>query len=96
MQKWKNINHKIHVYQPHQSFLGILCYTLFSTILRIGFGNRKLTHFLQFCREMDYDSNNIAPATSAQVATPTVAQVLIMPTVVLISISSGEKPEKFN
>ena len=48
---------------PHQYFLGILCYMLFSIIMRIDFVNRKLTHFLQFCREMDYDSNNTIAAS---------------------------------
>ena len=59
-------------------------------------GNRKLTHFLQFCKEMDSDSNNNVLAASAQVGTPTAAQVPMMPIVVPISISHGEKPEKFN
>ena len=45
---------------------------------------------------MDYDSNNIVPTISDQEATPTMAQVPMMPTVVPISVSPGEKPEKFN
>ena len=45
---------------------------------------------------MDYDSNNVVPAASAQVATPIVAQVSVMPTVVSIYVSPEEKPEKFN
>ena len=76
--------------------MGILFYTLFLIIRRIGFGNRKLTHFLQSCIKMDSDSNNVVLAASAQVATLTVAQVLVMLTVVPISISLYEKPEKFN
>ena len=81
---------------PRQSFLGILYYTLFSIILIIGFGNRKLTHSLQICTKIDLDSNNVVPTTSAQVATPIVAQLPVMPTVMPISVSPGEKPEKFN
>ena len=64
--------------------------------MKIGFMNKKLTHFLQFCREMDYDSNNTVPPASAQVATPTMAQVPLMPTIVPIFVSPREKPEKFN
>ena len=64
--------------------------------MRNGFGNRKLPHFLQFCREMDYDSNNIVPIASAQVATPNVAQVSVMPTTMPIFVSLGEMSEKFN
>ena len=45
---------------------------------------------------MDYDSNNVVPAAFAQVATPIVAQVSVMPTVMPISVSLGEKPETFN
>ena len=75
--------------------MGILCYTLFPIIMRISFGNRKLTHFLS-CREMDSDSNNVVPIASAQATTPNVAQVLVMPTVVFISVSLGQKLEKFN
>ena len=81
---------------PHQSFLGILYYTLFSIIIRIGFENRKLTHFLPFCREIDFDSNNTVPLASAKVVTPIVVQVSVMPTSLLISISPREKPKKFN
>ena len=62
----------------------------------IGFGNRKLTHFLQICKKMDSDSKNVVPATSAQVATPTVAQVSVMPTVMSIFVSLGQNPETFN
>ena len=72
--------------------MGMLCYTLFSIILKIGFENRKLTHFLQFCREIYSDSNNIVQIVSAQVATPIVTQVPVMPTVVFILISLGENP----
>ena len=64
--------------------------------MRIGFRNRKLTHFLQFCREMDYDSNNAVPPACTQVETPTVAQVPMVPTVVSISVLHGEKLEKVN
>ena len=45
---------------------------------------------------MDYDSNNIVPIAFTQVATPTMAQVPTMSTVVPISVSLGEKLEKFN
>ena len=45
---------------------------------------------------MDSDSNNVVPVASAQLATPTMAQVLVMPTIVPISASPGEKLEKFN
>ena len=76
--------------------MGILNYMLFSIILRIGFENRKLTHFLQFCRKMDSDSNNIVPVVFAQVAIPIVARVLVMPITVPIFVSLGEKLEKFN
>ena len=62
----------------------------------MSFENRKLTHFLQFCREMDSYSNNTIPATFAQMTTPTMTQVPMMPTVVPISVSPGEKLEKFN
>ena len=64
--------------------------------MRIGFGNRQLTYFLQICRKMDSGSNNVVPAASTQVVTPIVAQVIMMPTIMPISILSGEKPEKFN
>ena len=77
----------------HQSFLGIFYYTLFLIILIIGFGNRKLTHFLKFCKEMDYDSNNVGPSAFAQVATHTMAQVLVMPTVMSI-LSHLEKSQR--
>ena len=77
-------------------FLGILYYTLSSIILRIDFGNRKLTHFLQFWKEMNFDSNNVILVAPAQVTTLIVAQVLVMPIVVPISISHEEKSEKFN
>ena len=52
-------------------------------------GNRKFTNFLQFCREMDLDSNNNVSAAFAQVATSIVAQVSVMPTVVPIFVSPG-------
>ena len=45
---------------------------------------------------MDYDSNNNVLATFAQVATPTMAQVPVMPTDVPISVSPREKLEKLN
>ena len=45
---------------------------------------------------MDSDSNNVVPTASTQVATPTVAQVPVMPTVIPISVSPREKQEKFN
>ena len=51
-----------------------------------------MTHFLQICRKIDFDSNNVVPAASAQVATPIEAQVPVMP----ISVSHGEKLENFN
>ena len=55
-----------------------------------------MAHFLQFCREIYSDPDNNVPTTSAQVATPIVAQVPVMPTTMPISVSHGEKPEKFN
>ena len=45
---------------------------------------------------MDSSSDTIVPTASAQVATPTVAQAPVMPTIVPISVSPGEKLEKFN
>ena len=45
---------------------------------------------------MDSNSHNVVPSTSAQVATPIVAQTLVMPTIMPISVSPGEKLEKFN
>ena len=45
---------------------------------------------------MDYGSDTIVPTTSAQVATPIMAQTPVMPTTVPISVSLGEKPKKFN
>ena len=48
------------------------------------------------CREMDSDSNNIVPAVSAYVATPTMAQVPVMPIDVPISVSPKKKAKKFN
>ena len=44
---------------------------------------------------MDSDSNNVVPPASAQVATLIMAQALVMPTVVPISVSPEEKLEKF-
>ena len=73
-------------FYTHQSFLGILRYTLFSIIMRIGFENRKLTHFLQICRNMDFDSNNVVPVVFAYVANPTMAQVSVMPTAMSFSL----------
>ena len=55
-----------------------------------------MTHFLQFFKEMDSDSNNAILVAFAQLATPTMAQVLVMPTVMPISISPGEEPKNFN
>ena len=43
---------------------------------------------------MDYDSHNIVPFASTQVTTLTVAQAPMMPTIVPISFSPREKPEK--
>ena len=46
---------------------------------------------------MTYESKNIVVLKSGQVAAPTVvAQAPIMHTFGLVSISPGEKPEKFN
>ena len=45
---------------------------------------------------MDSDSNNVVPTAFAQVATPIMAQVLVMPITMPISVSLGEKPKKFN
>ena len=64
--------------------------------MRIYFGNRKLTHFIQSYREVDFDSSNVVLAESAQVVTPTVARAPVMPSVVRISVSPGKKREKFN
>ena len=38
----------------------------------------------------------MVPTASAQVATPTVTHAPVMPTTVPISVSPGEKPEKFS
>ena len=38
----------------------------------------------------------MVPTASTQVATPTVTQAPVMPTTVPISVSPGEKPEKFS
>ena len=81
---------------PHKSFLGILCYMLFSIILRSGFGNKKIDTFSTILQKRDSDSNNVIPVAFAQVATPTMTQLLVMPTSVPISVSLGEKSEKFN
>ena len=45
---------------------------------------------------MDSGSDTIVPTAFAQVANPTMAQAPMMPTIVLISISPGEKLEKFS
>ncbi|RVW62815.1 Retrovirus-related Pol polyprotein from transposon TNT 1-94 [Vitis vinifera] len=45
---------------------------------------------------MTTESDNVVVTELALVATPTVAQVPAMPTVVPISVSPGEKPEKFS
>ncbi|RVW17127.1 Retrovirus-related Pol polyprotein from transposon TNT 1-94 [Vitis vinifera] len=45
---------------------------------------------------MTTESDNVVVTELAPVATPTVAQVLAMPIVVPISVSPGEKPEKFS
>ena len=45
---------------------------------------------------MDSDSNNTVLAASTHVETPAVAQVPVIPSAMPISISPGEKPEKFN
>ena len=45
---------------------------------------------------MDSGSDTIVPTASAHVATLKVAQAPMLPTIVLISISLGEKPKKFN
>ena len=45
---------------------------------------------------MDIGSDTMVPTASAQVATPTVTQAPVMPTTVPISVSPGEKPEKFS
>ena len=54
-----------------------------------------MINFVQFCREMDSDSHNVLSA-SAQVETPTIAQAPMMLTIVPISVSLGEKLDKFN
>ena len=45
---------------------------------------------------MDIGSDTMVPTASAQVATPTVTQAPVMPTMVPISVLPEEKPEKFN
>ena len=45
---------------------------------------------------MDSDSNNVVPVSPAKVATLTVEQVPMMPTVGSIFVSPKEKLEKFN
>ena len=45
---------------------------------------------------MDSSSDTIVPTASAHGATPTVAQALVLPTTMPISVSPGEKPKKFN
>ena len=45
---------------------------------------------------MDIGSDTMVPTASAQVATPTLTQAPVMPTTVPISVSLGEKPEKFS
>ena len=45
---------------------------------------------------MDSSSGTIVPTTSAHVATPTMAQALVLPTIVPISISLRQKPKKFS
>ena len=67
---------------------------IFSIILIIGSGKKKLAHFVQNCREMDFD--NVVPTASTKMATPTMAQAQMILTVVPIFVSHEEKPEKFN
>ena len=55
-----------------------------------------MTNFLQSCKEMDSNSNNVVLAASTQVATPTIAQTLVMPTIVPIFSHLQKKPVKFN
>ena len=45
---------------------------------------------------MDIGSDTMVPTASAQVLTPTVTQAPVLPTMVPISVSPGEKPEKFS
>ena len=45
---------------------------------------------------MDFGSDTSILTTSAQVTTPTMAQAPVMPTVVPIFVSPGEKQKKFN
>ena len=45
---------------------------------------------------MDYSLDTIVPTTSAHVTTPTVAQAPVLPTIMPISVSPEEKPEKFS
>ena len=45
---------------------------------------------------MDIGSDTMVPTAFAQVATPTVTQAPVMTTTVPISVSLGEKPEKFS
>ena len=55
-----------------------------------------LTHFLRCSKKMAIESNNVVMDELAQVATPTVARVPTFPTTIPISISLGEKLEKFS
>ena len=45
---------------------------------------------------MDFGLDTIIPTASTQVVTHIMAQALVMPTTVPISVSLGEKPEKFS
>ena len=45
---------------------------------------------------MNSGSDTIIPTASTQVVTPIMAQALVMPTTVPISVSFGEKPDKFS
>ena len=82
---------------PHQSFLGILCKVVFSYSEKLAdlICKTKLTHFLGNFRKMASESDNVVVTEFAQVAPPAVARVPAMPTAVPISVSPGEKPEKF-
>ena len=45
---------------------------------------------------MDFGLDTVVPTASTQVANLIMAQVQVMPTIVLISFSHGKKPEKLN
>ena len=69
---------------------------LIPIILRIGLGIEFDQFSIILFLEMDIGSDTMVPTAYTQVATPTVTQAPVMPTTVPISVSPGEKPEKFS